>query len=157
MVSVSSTQLYPLWWKSQRGYDSYFTTSAELKFEVPCFRSDLLFRPLCYECPSIWLTLSPQWAGLVCTRSWEGTQPGQLTWDGQRDMRYHMTSCSAIKAAGKEKGGMFMVMVFVFPSNRYTGWNPAFQEVVKYLPANGKQWKNSLLCFACVCSFCFTY
>jgi len=28
-----------------------------------------------------------------CPRSWEGTELGQLTETGQRDIPYHMTSC----------------------------------------------------------------
>jgi len=32
-----------------------------------------------------------------CTGSGEGTQLGQLTQTGQRDIPYHMTSCSAYK------------------------------------------------------------
>ena len=52
------------------------------------------------------------WRG---TRSWEGTQLGQLTPTDQRDIPYHMTSCSAIKAGGKkEEGRMFGVMAFLF-------------------------------------------
>ena len=46
---------------------------------------------------------------------------------------------AAIKAAEKEKGGMFRVMVFVFPSpNRHMWWSPAFLEMAEHLPADGK-------------------
>jgi len=38
-----------------------------------------------------------------CTSIWEGTQQGQLTQTGQRDIPYHMTSCSPYKA-GEEEG-----------------------------------------------------
>jgi len=34
------------------------------------------------------------------TRSWEGTQLRQLTPTDQRDIPYHMITCSAIKAGG---------------------------------------------------------
>jgi len=34
---------------------------------------------------------------LIFTRSWEGTQPGQLTQISQRNIPYDMTSCSVYK------------------------------------------------------------
>ena len=93
------------------------------------------------------LTPPHQWVGWGCTRSWEGTQPGQLTPTDQRDIPYHMTSCSAYKARGRRrKWGMFGVMVFVFTGNHYTWWSPAFLEVAEHLPADGKRRMNSLLC-----------
>jgi len=48
-----------------------------------------------------------------------GHSCNSLTPDGQRDIPYHMTSCSAIKNAGgrRRKGEAFGVMVFVFPSH----------------------------------------
>ena len=50
----------------------------------------------------------------------EGAQLGQLTPADQRDIPYHMTSCSAVKPGGRSrKGGTFGVRAFVFPSNRY--------------------------------------
>lgn len=48
---------------------------------------------------------------------------------GQREFPYHMTSCSAIKAQEKEKGKAFMVMAIFFPSNHYTCWGTAPQQV----------------------------
>jgi len=33
---------------------------------------------------------------------------------------------------------MFVVMAFVFPSNHYVKWSPAFWDVAKHLPADGK-------------------
>jgi len=54
------------------------------------------------------------------TRSWEGTQPGQLAATDQRDFLWHMTSCSAYKGGGRrKKGAVFRMMAFVFPSNCY--------------------------------------
>lgn len=38
---------------------------------------------------------STNWA--ECTRSWNGTKPGQLTQAGQKGVPYHMTSCSELK------------------------------------------------------------
>lgn len=39
-----------------------------------------------------------------------------------------------------------------FPHNDYVCWGPAFQEVAKHLPPNGKQGINSSFCFAYVCN-----
>lgn len=50
-----------------------------------------------------------------------------------------------------------MVVVFVFPSNSYACWGPAFQEVAGHLPTDGKHWKNCFFCFGFLCSFCFSY
>jgi len=44
-----------------------------------------------------------QQAGWGCTRSWEGTPPGQLTPADQRDVAYCTTPCSAYKAGGRRK------------------------------------------------------
>ena len=105
--------------------------------------------------PSLLLTPPCQWVGWGCTRSWEGTQPGQLTLAEQRAIPYCTMSCSAIKAEGKkEERGMFGVMAFVIPSNRCMWQSPAFLETAEHLPANGKQWTNSLLFFAWEHSFC---
>jgi len=44
------------------------------------------------------------------------------------------------KSWEKEKErGTFGVMVFVFPSNRYMWWSPAFLEMAEHLQAGGKQ------------------
>jgi len=42
--------------------------------------------------------------GWRCISSWEGTQTGQQIQTGQRDIPYRMTSPSAYKNLGKEKG-----------------------------------------------------
>jgi len=57
----------------------------------------------------------------------------------------------------KEEGGMFRVMVFVFPSHCCAWSSPAFLEMAAHLPAKEKYWMNPLFCFAWVRSFCFTY
>ena len=70
---------------------------------------------------------------------------------------FHTRWCHAqqCKSWGKRrKVGMFGVMPFVFPSNCYMCWSPAFLE---HLPADGKWWMNSLFCFVCTYDFCFTY
>jgi len=46
---------------------------------------------------------APPVSRLGRTRSWKGTQPGLLTPADQRDIPYHMTSCSAIKAGGRRR------------------------------------------------------
>ena len=70
------------------------------------------------------LLISPhQRAGWRYTRSWEGTEPKQLIPTHQRDILYHTTPCAAYKAGRRRKGQTFGVMVFVFPSNRYTWWS----------------------------------
>jgi len=53
--------------------------------------------------PFLHLRPPHQHVGRGCTRSCEGTQLGQLTSADQRDIPYHMVSCSAIKA-GEEEG-----------------------------------------------------
>jgi len=52
---------------------------------------------------------------------------------------------------------MFGVMAFVFPSHHHTWWSPALLEMAEHLPAGGKKSMKSLVCFACVHGFCFTY
>ncbi|KAK4822153.1 hypothetical protein QYF61_010414, partial [Mycteria americana] len=46
--------------------------------------------------------------GWGCTRSWEGTQPGQLTPADQRDIPLHMTSRSAYKLGEKADRGLLL-------------------------------------------------
>ena len=100
------------------------------------------------------LTPSHQQVGWGYTISWEATQPGQLTPTDQRDIPCHMMSCSACKAERrKRKWGTFEVNAFVFPSNHYMWWSPAFLVMAEQLSADGKQWINSLFCFACMCGF----
>ncbi|XP_076190115.1 protein unc-93 homolog A isoform X3 [Aptenodytes patagonicus] len=55
--------------------------------------------------PFLLLTPPHQRVGWGCTRSWEGTEPGQLTANDQRDNPHHMTSCSAYKAGGRRRKG----------------------------------------------------
>ena len=76
------------------------------------------------------------WRG---TGNWEGTQPGQVTWTSQRDIPYHMT-CHAeyINWGRRRKVGTSGIMAFVFPSNHYAWWSPAFLGMAEHLPACGK-------------------
>ena len=54
--------------------------------------------------PFLLLTPPHQWAGWGCTRSWEGTQPGQLTPTDQRDIPHHMTYCAQHVKLEEEEG-----------------------------------------------------
>lgn len=89
------------------------------------------------------------------TRSWERTQLGQLTPTGQSNISYHMTMCSAYKAGEEGRGACLEWCYFVFPINHIIGWT-AVLEMAKHLPANGKEWMNSLFTFACAHDLCFT-
>ena len=55
--------------------------------------------------PFLLLTPPHQRVGWGCTRSWEGTWLGQLTPTVQRDIPYHMVSCSAYTAGGRRRKG----------------------------------------------------
>ena len=72
--------------------------------------------------PFLLLTPPHQPGGWGCPRSWEGTQPGQLTPTDQRDIPYRMTSCAAYKAGGRRrKGGTFGVMAICWSEHRLSG------------------------------------
>lgn len=60
------------------------------------------------------LCVHPNLQGLGCewSRSWEGTQPGQMVQLTKGLL--HMGSCLAIKAQEKEKGRLIGVMGFIF-------------------------------------------
>lgn len=66
-----------------------------------------------------------------------------------------MISCSVIQTEGKKekKGG---------EKGQSRHWelrmmDPTFLQMAKHLPANEKQWMNSLACFACTFRLFFTY
>lgn len=63
----------------------------------------------------VFLVLHCQHGAGGCTRSWEGTKPAQLTRTDQRDVLYHMVSCSALKAAVKNEEGEHGQQWHVFP------------------------------------------
>ena len=76
--------------------------------------------------------LPRQQVGCGWARNWEGIQLGQLTPTDQRDIPYRMTSCSAVKAWGKdEERGAFVVMAFVFSSHCDEGLE-AVMEMAKH-------------------------
>ena len=56
--------------------------------------------------PFLPLTPPHQRVGSGSTRSWERTQLGQLTPTDQRDIPYHMTSCSVYKLQGAGRGAV---------------------------------------------------
>lgn len=58
--------------------------------------------------PSLFPILWPQRVGWGWARSWERTQPWQLTWSGERDVPYHMVVCSATKLKVEGKEGEFV-------------------------------------------------
>jgi len=89
--------------------------------------------------PFLLLTPPHQQVSSGCTRSWEGTQLGQLTPTDENNIPYHTMSCSACKAGERgRKWGTFGVMAFLFSSSHYAWWSPAFLEMAEPLPANGK-------------------
>lgn len=54
--------------------------------------------------PFLLFTSYHRWGGWGYISSWEGTQPEQVTPNDQRDILYHMASCSAHKFGGKKRG-----------------------------------------------------
>lgn len=66
-------------------------------------------------------------------RGWEGTrQPWPKRYSTLQDLTF--SNMSSKEAEGR----MFVMMAFVFSSNHYTCWEPAFQEKAGHMPANGK-------------------
>ena len=94
-----------------------FVLKTVLIIEVFTIAEQCLHKAKAFSAPHT-TTPASSWG---CTRSWEGTQPGQLTPTDRRDIPYHMMSRSAYKAGGRRRQrGTFGVMAFVFPSHRYT-------------------------------------
>jgi len=66
----------------------------------------------------------------MCTGSWEGIQPGELTKLAKSTVHTTGHHAQHIKLGGRRrKGRTFRLMVFVFPSNRYMRWSPALLEM----------------------------
>ena len=101
--------------------------------------------------PFLLLTPPHQWAGWRCTRRWEGTQPGQLTPADQRDIPYHMASCSAYKAGGKRRRGWHSEWWRLSSQVTIT-----CDEALLSWRCTACQWEI-VFCFACAHSFFFTY
>ena len=98
-----------------------------------------------------------QRAGWGCTRSWEGTQPGQLTPTAQRDIPYHRTPCSAYKAGGRRrKGGTLGVMAFCLPKQLLHAMEPCFPRG-GWTPACRWEAANEFLALLCLCAQLLLY
>jgi len=83
---------------------------------------------------------------------------GQLTPTDQRDIPYHVTPCSAIKEGRKKEDGEDVRSdVLCLPKQPLHVMGPAFLEMAKHLPADGKERTNYLFCFAYMRSVCFAY
>lgn len=63
-----------------------------------------------------------------------------------------MASCSAHKAGGRKKDGMFGVIAVIFRCHCHTWWSTACLEVAKHLPNIGKQ-QLLLICLQAHISF----
>lgn len=112
------------------------------------FTLDLWWKYQCFSCCRAMLTLTPGPSSFSC---YPASSQDRWTKLAQRDIPYHMASCSAIKVGGKERqqgGGMIRVMMFVFPSKCYMWWSPMF--LPRHLSPNRKRQINSLFCFACM-------
>lgn len=101
----------------------------------------------------LFLTAASQQGGWVCTCTWEMTHLGQLTQVGRRisQTRQH------VKLGKREIIGMLRVIPFVSPHHHHTWRNSALPDMSEHLPANGKWWMNSLICFGCLSCFCFVF
>lgn len=101
-------------------------------------------------------TTSDQAGG--CARDWKRTRVEHRILHDQRHIPYHMTSYSAYKIQGRRrKRERFKMVTFVFATNCYMWWSPALLEMAQEIPADRRWWINSLVCFACMCGFYFTY
>ena len=100
----------------------------------------------CFLCCPFWQARSTQGAGRV-----------QLISTGQRDILYHTTPRSTIRArVKKEEGEDTHSDSVCLPKKSLRAMSPAFLGVAEQLPDNGKQWMNSWLCFDWVPRFCCT-
>lgn len=90
-------------------------------------------------------------------RGWPGTRPVQ--WPNlTKGMRHTEWRASARTApVKKEKGGMFVVIVFVQARAIHAEGLLANKCLNISLPRGSNEWINSLFCLAYVCSFCFSY
>lgn len=106
--------------------------------------------------PFLLPTLPGQHIAWGSTRTWQGTQPGQLPLTNRRVMPHHVASRAAIKPGRRRTAGHLKL------------WHLSSQAIVMHdeacLPGNGWAslcWWDAgnefLSCFACVCSFWFTY
>lgn len=90
-----------------------------------------------------------------CTRNWEATEQGKLPPTDPRDIPYHTSSCSVYVSCGRRRmGGIFRVISFVFQVA--TTREGALLSTSACPPEMAKKFL-AFLCFASLCSFCFTY
>jgi len=147
-----------------------FIAAHMVLYFVFVIKTVLMITHWCFS--SSW-TVSTQHQGHLCfspclTSGWAGDAQdagrghNQDKWPKSTEEVFHIIWCHAQqqnlgkrKRKGKEEFWMKMLrmMVPVFPSNCYAGWSPVFLRMGKHLPADGKEWKNSLFCFAYVCIF----
>lgn len=78
-------------------------------------------------------------------------RPQQLAPLDQKNIPYHIVSCWTYEAKGRGGSRDIHSDGAVFPSSHFLWWSPAFTGMAEDLPACGKQWINSLFCFACTC------
>lgn len=78
-----------------------------------------------------------------------GTEPGQLTPTDQRKIPYHMDSYST-RWTRRSKRVMFRMMMFVFLSHGYVGWNVFFLGVAEHLSTMGSGELVPCLIWLCV-------
>ena len=95
--------------------------------------------------PSLFLTLPNPRSRLGMDKRLGGDKPRQLTPTDQRDIPYHMTLCSAIKALAPLGGRAFVIKAFSFWSNSYTNWGPTSQAVAGHRLLS----RGSFVCFLC--------
>lgn len=90
-----------------------------------------------------------QWAGSGCTRSWEGTQPGQVTSTDQRDIPGQMMPFSAYEWECEEgRRGDFRQMTFVFLTHHYMTENFSAGDV--WMPACRWEQVNEFFVLLCL-------
>lgn len=73
--------------------------------------------------------------------------------EGDKKLGRDKTETADPNCLKKEEGRIFMVTAFVFLRSEA----PASQKATEHLPANGKQWMNSLFCFPYAQNFWFAY
>lgn len=90
--------------------------------------------------------------GWGCTKSWEGTQPGQLS-PTHPEIYYIIWHHMQQIKLGEEGGRMAHLEWCHFPNHHRVCMSPAFLGRGELLPAHWKWWLNSLFYFASVCAF----
>jgi len=98
-----------------------------------------------------------QQTGWGCTRNWEETaSTADPDWLKEYCISYDIMLSNKIWGNKKDWGDIQSDGICL-PKTPLCMVSPSFLVVAEHLPVNGKSRMNSLLCFACVHSFCFTY